>query len=273
MSEVGKLNKIANTIRQDVIKMVAHANSGHIGGALGLADIFAVLYFHVLNHKPKKPDWKNRDKLLLSNGHTCAVRYSAMARSGYFPVSELKTFRKLGSRLQGHPSLHDLPGVESSSGSLGQGLSIAVGMAIAAKINNEDHRIFCVTSDGDLNEGSSWEAINAAHKWELNNLIAIVDRNYIQISGNSEDVWPLESLKKKFEAHHWQVIETDGNDIKRLLGVFERIKKNKSKKPIVVIARTILGKGVSFMENNYAWHGKPPSVEEAKQAISELENG
>lgn len=270
MKEVERLKSKASIIRQDIIGMVSEAKSGHVAGALGLADIFSVLYFHVLKHDPKKPDWEERDRLILSNGHVCAGRYSAMARRGYFPVKELKTFRDIGSRLQGHPSLKDLPGVESSSGSLGQGLSIAVGMALAAKLDKKNHRIYCIVSDGELAEGSSWEAINAANKWKLDNLIIIVDRNYIQIEGNTEDVWPLDPLDRKFEAYNLHVVKTDGNSIRRLLGVFDRVQHFRNK-ATVIIANTTPGKGVSFMENKHEWHGKPPSDKEAARALKELE--
>ncbi|MFH1589624.1 MAG: transketolase [archaeon] len=270
MKEVERLKAKAKILRQDIIRMISGSKSGHPAGALGMADIFAVLYFHLLKHNPKKPDWNDRDRLVLSNGHISAVRYSAMARSGYFSVKELKTFRKLNSRLQGHPSYKDLPGVESSSGSLGQGLSVAVGMALAAKLDKQNHRIYCIISDGELNEGSSWEAVNAANKWKLDNLIVIVDRNHIQISGNTEDIWPLEPLRKKFEAYNFHVVETNGNNIEKLLGAFERIKHYKGR-PIVLIAKTIPGKGVSYMENDYTWHGKVLSDKEAEIALKELE--
>ncbi|NQU98413.1 transketolase [Candidatus Woesearchaeota archaeon] len=270
MAEVRILKRRANAIRKDIIKMISEAGSGHPAGALGMADIFAVLYFSVLNHKPKRPDWLDRDRLVLSNGHICAVRYAAMAHRGYFPVKELKTFRKLGSRLQGHPSYLDMPSLESSSGSLGHGLSIAVGMALAAKLDNKNYKVYCVVSDGELNEGSSWEAVNAANKWALDNLIVIVDRNYIQISGRTEHVWPLDPLDKKFESYDWNVLEVDGHDIHKLLSVFERANKVKGK-PVVIIANTVPGKGVPFMENDYEWHGKPPSKQEAEFALLELE--
>ncbi|MBU1603694.1 MAG: transketolase [Nanoarchaeota archaeon] len=268
--DVKELKLMANTIRQDIIRMVSNANSGHPAGALGMADIFAALYFKVLNHNPKKPDWVDRDRLVLSNGHICAVRYSSMARSGYFPVSELLTFRKLNSRLQGHPSYNDLSGVESSSGSLGQGISVSVGMAIASRLDKKKNYVFCVSSDGDLNEGSSWEAINAAAKWKLDNLIVIVDRNYIQISGKTEEIWPLDPLDKKFESFNWKVYNIDGHNIKEIISTLKKAKKEKGK-PKVIIARTIIGKGVSYMENNHEWHGKPPNEEEAKKAIAELD--
>lgn len=269
MKEVERLKKKANILRQDIIEMITRAKSGHPAGALGMADVFAVLYFHVMNHNPKKPGWDKRDRFVLSNGHISTVQYSAMARSGYFPVRELKTFRKLNSRLQGHPSRNDLPGVENSSGSLGQGLSVAVGMALAAKLDKQDHKIYCVVSDGELDEGSSWEAINAAHKWKLDNLIVIIDRNFIQICGHTEKVWPLEPLRQKFEVYRWHVIETDGNNIKRLLGVFDRVQHYKGK-PTVIIAKTVPGKGVKFMEHKAEWHGRPPTEEEAEKALKQL---
>ncbi|MBC8494889.1 transketolase [archaeon] len=269
MEEVGHLKYRANAIRQDIIKMISNAGSGHPAGALGMADVFAVLYFHVLNHDPKNPSWEERDRLILSNGHICAARYSAMAHSGYFPIKELKTFRKIDSRLQGHPSYEDLPGVESSSGSLGQGLSIAVGMALTAKLDNANHKVYCILSDGELDEGSVWESINAANKWNLDNLIVILDRNNIQISGDTEKVWPLNPLRKKFEAFNWEVLDVDGNDVMKLVGVVDRVNHLKGK-PIIVIANTVPGKGVSFMENKAEWHGKPPAKDQALYALKEL---
>lgn len=269
MEEVGHLKYRANAIRQDIIKMISNAGSGHPAGALGMADVFSVLYFHVLNHDPKNPSWEERDRLILSNGHICAARYSAMAHSGYFPIKELNTFRKIDSRLQGHPSYEDLPGVESSSGSLGQGLSIAVGMALTAKLDNANHKVYCILSDGELDEGSVWESINAANKWNLDNLIVILDRNNIQISGDTEKVWPLNPLRKKFEAFNWEVLDVDGNDVMKLIGVFDRVNHLKGK-PVIVIANTVPGKGVSFMENKAEWHGKPPAKDQALYALKEL---
>ena len=265
------IKEIRNIIRKDILKMIFKANSGHPAGALGMADVFSVLYFHEMEHEPRNPYWIDRDRLVLSNGHICPVRYSAMARSGYFHPHELKTLRRLGSRLQGHPSYVDLPAVESSSGSLGQGLSIAVGMALAAKLDKKDYKVYCVMSDGELDEGSSWEAINAAHKFGLDNLIVIVDRNFIQISGETEGIWPLEPLDKKFEAHNWNVLKSSGHDFNELLEVFETA--NNSDKPVVIIAKTVPGKGVSFMEGRFEWHGRPPNKEELKQALLELKNG
>lgn len=268
MNEKG-LKLKANDLRQHIVKMVHNASSGHLGGALGLADIFAALYFKILKHDPNKPEWKQRDRLVMSNGHACAVLYASMAESGYFPVKELMTFRRIRSRLQGHPAMHHLPGIETSSGSLGQGLSMAVGKALAAKIDKQKHRIYAVISEGDLDEGNTWEAINATSKWKLDNLITIIDRNNIQICGETEDVWPLEPLDKKFKSFNWKVIKINGNNIKSVL---EALKKStKIKVPVAIIAKNTLGKGVSFMENKSCWHGKAPNEEELKKAMEELQ--
>jgi len=264
-----ELSLMANTIRQDIVTMVSVANSGHPGGALGMVDIFSALYFQVLKHKPKSPSWKDRERLVLSNGHICAVRYSAMARAGYFPVKELSTFRKINSRLQGHPSYVDLMGVESSSGSLGQGLGIAVGMALANKLDKNRRRTYVVVSDGELDEGSSWEALVAASKWKLN-LTIIVDRNNIQISGKTNIVWPINPLNKKFKAFNINTLSVDGHNIQKFIDACATAKKKSG--PSVIIARTVLGKGVSFMQNQAKWHGKPPSHEELIKALEELHN-
>src|SRR3989338_1396701 len=260
----------ANSIRQDIIKMLVEAGSGHPGGSLGLTDIFTVLYFNLLKHNPKKPNWEVRDRLILSNGHVCPVRYATMAEAGYFPISELATLRKLGSKLQGHPSRLDLLGLELSTASLGQGLGVAVGMALAGKLKKQTHKIFCVTSDGEHDEGSTWEAIMGASKYKLDNLINIIDRNNIQISGFTHEIWPLEPLKAKYEAFGWKVFEIDGHNFKQLLSVFKQAEKVKNRS-VCIIAKTIPGKGVSFMENSYHWHGKTPNAEEANKALEELE--
>ncbi len=259
----------ANAIRQDIIRMLTEAKSGHPGGPLGLADIFTVLYFHTIRHDPKNPLWPERDRLILSNGHVCPVLYATLAHAGYFPKEELMTLRKLGSRLQGHPHRGVLPGVENSSGPLGQGLSQAVGMALVAKEAKQSWRVFCVMSDGEHQEGQTWEAILLAAKYNLGNLIAVIDRNFIQIDGKTEEVLPLEPFADKYRAFGWHVIEIDGHDIseiKRALDASGNIAK-----PTVIIARTIPGKGVSYMEHRYQWHGKPPNADEAKQALKELE--
>ena len=266
---IGQLKKIANTLRVDVIKMLAKAGSGHSAGSLGMADIFAALYFNILNHNPKKPLWAKRDRLILSCGHIVPIRYAAMARSGYFPVSKLMTLRKLGSPLQGHPSYVDMPALECSSGPLGQGVSVAVGMALGAKMNKQKHFIYCITSDGEHNEGQTWEAIMIAAKYKLDNLIFILDRNMIQIDGFTEDIMPLTHLHEKYLAFKWHVVQIDGNNMGEILKAINKIKKVKGK-PKVIIAHTVPGKGVKFMENKWEWHGRAPSEEEAKIALEEL---
>lgn len=279
LTKIKELKLMANTIRQDIILSLAEAKSGHSAGSLGMADIFTVLYFNVLTHNPKKPNWDERDRLILSNGHICPVRYAAMANCGYFPKRELMTLRKLGTRLQGHPSRVDLPGLELSTASLGQGLGVAAGMALAAKLNlpkskgnRQKYTIYCITSDGEHDEGSTWEAINAAQKYKLSNLINIIDRNNIQISGFTNEVWPLEPLKKRYEAHNWKVFEINGHDFKQIISTFKKAKNTakKTNSPVCIISYNIPGKGVSFMENQYIWHGKAPSDQEAKKALSEL---
>ncbi|OGY42292.1 MAG: transketolase, partial [Candidatus Buchananbacteria bacterium RBG_13_36_9] len=255
---IQKLKKMANTLRQDVIKMLSEAGSGHSAGSLGMADVFSALYFKILNHKPKKPNWPNRDRLVLSCGHIVPIRYAAMARSGYFSIKELKTLRKLGSRLQGHPSYIDLPGLECSSGPLGQGVSVAVGKALAGKMNRKKYFVYCITSDGEHDEGQTWEAIMTAAKYKLDNLIFILDSNKIQIDGYTKDIMPLEALKAKYEAFNWFVIETDGNDMDKIIKALEIVKRAKGQ-PKVIIAKTVPGKGVNFMENKWEWHGKVPS--------------
>ncbi len=270
ISSIKKLKLLANAIRQDTIKSLLEAGSGHSGGPLGMADVFTALYFSVLNHDPKNPKWDKRDRLVLSNGHICPVRYVAMAHAGYFPREELKTLRKLNSRLQGHPHNLSLPGLESTSGPLGQGISIAAGMAYAAKMDGKTHRVYCIDSDGELNEGQAWEAFLFAAKNKLSNLTAIIDRNNIQIDGFTEDIMPLEPLREKFEAFGWHVIETDGHNLRHIIDACEE-SKAVYEKPTCIIAHTIPGKGVSFMEKNFEWHGKPPNADEAKRALEELE--
>lgn len=269
LTKLKNLKLMANSIRTDIVSMLYHAKSGHSAGPLGLAEIFTALYFNLLKHNPEKPKWISRDRLILSNGHVCPVQYSAMARSGYFNLRELNTLRKFGSRLQGHPHRLDLPGLELSTASLGQGLGAAVGMALAARIDKRKHTVYCVSSDGEHNEGSTWEAINAAQKYKLNNLINIIDCNNIQISGYTHDVWPLESLKKKYESFNWKVFEINGHDFKQILSSVRKAKKINH--PVCIIAYVTPGKGVSFMENKYEWHGKAPKDVEALQALLELE--
>ena len=269
---IPQIEKKANEIRKDIIKMLVAAGSGHSAGPLGMADIFAAFYFAILNHDPKNPFWPERDRLILSNGHICPVRYAAMAESGYFPVTELKTLRKLGSRLQGHPERLRLPGVETTSGPLGSGLAQASGYAYAARMDGARFRVYCVTSDGEHQEGNHWEAVAFAGKYNLANLTAIVDRNNIQIDGFTEDVMPLEPLVEKYKAFNWHVIEIDGHNIQEIIDAVNEARAV-YENPTVIIAHTIPGKGVSFMENKFEWHGKVPNPEEAKIALEELRKG
>lgn len=267
--KVKLLEKLANTIRQDIISSLLEAGSGHSAGPLDLADVFTALYFHVLHHRPKKPQWADRDRLILSCGHVCPVRYAAMARAGYFPLAQLKTLRKLGSPLQGHPELHKLPAIENTSGPLGQGSSVAVGVALAANMDGKKWRTYCVLSDGEHQEGQVWEAIMFAGKNKLNNLTFIVDRNNIQIDGFTEDVMPLEPFAEKYRAFNWHVIEIDGHNIREIVDACEQAKRI-YEKPTVIIAHTIPGRGVEFMEKKYEWHGIPPNAEQAHLALYEL---
>ncbi len=264
------LEQKANLIREDVIRMLERAGSGHSAGPLGLADIFTALYFDILNHDPKHPDWPERDILILSNGHTVPVRYAAMAEAGYFPKVELLTLRQLGSRLQGHPERVRLPGLETTSGPLGSGLSQACGIALALRMDKATHRwVYVVMGDGEQDEGNVWEAAMLAGKYKLSNIIAITDRNNIQIDGPTETVMPLEDLKAKWEAFGWHVLEIDGNDIEAVVDACA-MGRAITEKPTMIIALTVPGKGVDFMEYDYHWHGTPPNHEQAKQALKEL---
>ncbi|CAN5326073.1 transketolase [soil metagenome] len=265
-----ELELIANKIRIDIIKMLVAAGSGHSAGPLGMADIFTAFYFEILNHDPINPEWVERDRLILSNGHIVPVRYAAMAESGYFDVKELKTLRKLGSRLQGHPERTKLPGLETTSGPLGSGLAQAAGIAYASKMDDKRFRVYCAMSDGEQDEGNTWEAAMFVAKYKLSNLTAIVDRNKIQIDGNTENIMPLEPFADKYRAFNWNVIEIDGHNFKEIINAVDKA-KSVYDKPTVIIAHTIPGKGVSFMENKFEWHGKPPTKEEAVLALKELE--
>lgn len=267
---IEKLEEKANSIRKDIISMLEHAGSGHSAGPLGLADIFTALYFDVLKHDPKKPDWDQRDILLLSNGHCVPVRYATMAEAGYFNKKELLTLRQFGSRLQGHPERTKLPGMENTSGPLGSGLSQAVGMALGLRMNKQHHRwVYVVMGDGELNEGNIWEAAMLAPKYKLNNIIGIIDRNNIQIDGPTESVVPLEDLKAKWEAFGWHVIEINGNDIEAVIDACA-MGRAIVEKPVMIIAHTVPGKGVDFMEYDFHWHGMPPNHEQAKAALHQL---
>jgi transketolase len=264
------IERKAYDIRQDIIRMLEHAKSGHSAGPLGLADIFAALYFDILKHNPKDPDWDKRDILLLSNGHCVPVRYAAMAEAGYFDKKELMTLREYGSRLQGHPERTKLPGLEHTSGPLGCGLSQAAGMALAMRMNNDLHRwIYVVMGDGELNEGNIWEAAMLASKYKLNNVIGIIDRNNIQIDGPTESVMPLEDLKAKWESFGWHVIETNGNNVEEFIDACAMARAI-VEQPVMIIAYTVPGKGVDFMEYDFHWHGAPPNHEQAVKALHEL---
>ncbi|HBQ50849.1 TPA: transketolase [Candidatus Daviesbacteria bacterium] len=267
--DIHKLEEKAVLIREDIIKMLLEAGSGHSAGPLGMADIFTALYFNVLNHDPTKPDWEDRDRLVLSNGHICPVLYATLAHAGYFPVSELKTLRKLGTRLQGHPHRSTLPGLETTSGPLGSGLSQACGMALAGLMDKKKWWVYCLTSDGEHDAGNTWEAIMWAGKNKLNNLTVIIDRNNIQIDGFTENIMPLEPLKQKYEAFGWHVLEIDGHNFEEIIDSCNKA-KTIFNQPVCIIAHTIPGKGVDFMEKDYKWHGIPPDEKQAKQALHEL---
>lgn len=257
--ELKTLEEKAIEIREDIIKMLIEAGSGHSAGPLGMADIFTALYFDILKHDPKNPDWEDRDRLVLSNGHICPVLYATLAHAGYFSHSELKTLRKLGTRLQGHPHRSALPGLETTSGPLGSGLSQACGMALAGRIDNAKWRVICLMSDGEQDAGNTWEAVMLAGKYKLHNLTALIDRNNIQIDGFTEDIMPLENLRAKYEAFNWHVIEIDGHNFEEIIAAFNQA-KSIFEKPTVIIAHTIPGKGVAYMENDYKWHGTPPGI-------------
>ena len=266
------LEKKANDIRRSIIEMLVTAGSGHTAGPLGMADIFTALYFHLLKHDPRDPNWPDRDRLVLSNGHVCPVLYATMAHAGYFPIEELKTLRKFGSRLQGHPHREWLPVLETSSGPLGAGLSQAVGMALAEKMDHGEVStkfIYCLMSDGEHDAGNTWEAILLAGRERLRNLIAIVDRNNIQIDGFTEEVMPLEPIADKWRAFNWQGIEIDGHNFEEINNAVGQAKATFGK-PSVIIAHTIPGKGVGMFERRYEWHGKPPTRAEGDLAIKEL---
>jgi transketolase len=263
------LTQKAITVRQLIIKMLHEAGSGHPGGALGMTDVFVTLYFNLLNHDPKKPLWEGRDRLILSNGHICPVQYACLALSGYFEIDKLATLRKLGTALQGHPKRGALPGIETTSGPLGEGLSQAIGFSLAAKMDNKSYYTFCITSDGEHQEGNTWEAIMFAGKNKLSNLINIVDKNNIQIDGNTAEIMPIDPLRLKYEAFNWHVLEINGNDINEVYNAILNAKEVKNA-PVAIIANTVPGKGVDFMENNYLWHGKAPNDAEAKSALQQL---
>lgn len=268
--EQSDLAFLSASIRRRVIESLAAAGSGHLGGSLGLADLFTCLYFSILRHDPLNPGWPDRDRLILSIGHVAPVLYATLAEAGYFPPEEMMTIRKLGSRLQGHPARdHQLPGIELSAGSLGQGLSVSVGLALAAKMDRASWRVFSIHGDGELQEGSIWEAAMSASHYHLDNLTAIVDRNGLQIDGNTESVMGLEPLAEKWHAFGWQVFACDGNDHTDLLATLQAA-ISFTEKPCVVLAHTRMGKGVASIENDYRWHGKAPDATQARSFIQQL---
>lgn len=267
--KVKELEEKANKVRQLIIESLVEAKSGHSAGPLGMADIFVALYFHILHHDPRRPNWEERDRLILSNGHICPVRYATMALAGYFPIKELKTLRKFGSRLQGHPERLRLPGTETTSGPLGSGLGQAAGLAYAARMDGAKWRTYCLMSDAEQGAGVTYEAMLFAGKYKLSNLIGVIDRNNIEIDGMTEDIMPLEPLRAKYEACNWHVIEVGGHNMEQFVDAVEEAKAI-HEKPTVIIAHTIPGRGVSFMENKFEWHGIPPKPEEAEIALREL---
>ncbi len=279
-ADVTRLELTANHIRQSIIEMLVEAKSGHTAGPLGMADIFTLLYFEVLKHNPKNPDWADRDRLILSNGHICPVLYATLAHAGYFEIAELLTLRKFGSRLQGHPHREALPGLETTSGPLGSGLSQAVGMALAERMDNpySSKYFYCLAGDGELNEGQIWEAAMLAGKEKLHNLIMIIDRNGIQIDGYTKDVMPLEPLAEKFESFNFDVQEVDGHNIRAMNDAIGKAQAVYGQ-PSVIIAHTIASKGVDVFERDFRWHGNPPGKgpedrvpkgEQAKVALEKL---
>jgi transketolase len=268
-SDISMLEGKAEAIRETILSMLVAAGSGHTAGPLDMADIFAAFYFHILNHDPKNPDWPERDRLILSNGHIVPVRYAAMAHAGYFPVEECQTLRKFGSRLQGHPERERMPGMETTSGPLGEGLSQGAAIAYAFRMNKMPQRVYVLMGDGEQDEGMVWEAAMWTGKNKLSNLTAVIDRNNIQIDGMTEDVMPLGDLRGKYESFGWHVLEVNGHDIAAFIAAVEEA-KSIYEKPTVVIAHTIAGKGVAEIETDYRWHGKPPTADEAKRFLKEV---
>ena len=273
INNVAELKSMSAEIRKDIIRMISAAGSGHTGGSIGLADILTALYFNVISYNPKNPKWEDRDRLILSIGHVAPVLYATLAHAGFFSKDELITLRKLGSRLQGHPSKDTgLPGIEISTGSLGQGLSVAVGMALAAKADKKKHRIYSIHGDGELQEGSIWEAAMSASFYKLNNITAIIDRNNCQIDGHTSDVMELEPLDEKWRAFGWDVVECNGHNFTEIIKSCNYAMKTVFK-PTVIIAKTKMGKGIKSIEDDFLWHGKAPTPEEAEKFIKEIEKG
>lgn len=269
LNGVEELEKMANTVRKGIIEEVYNGQSGHPGGSLSVADILTVLYFHELNIDEKNPKWEDRDRVVLSKGHCSPALYSCLANRGFFPVEDLKTFRKIDSYLQGHPDMNKIPGVDMTTGSLGQGLSAAVGMAIAGKMDKKDYRVYCILGDGEIEEGQIWEAAMSAKKYALDNLCVIVDNNNLQIDGTIEEVMSPYPIDEKFKSFGFEMIKIDGHNMQEILDAFD-VAKHVKGKPVCIIAKTIKGKGVSYMENQVGWHGKAPNEEQYKMAMEEL---
>ena len=263
------LKSRADVVRRDIVEMVYRANSGHVGGSLGAADLLVTLYHHLMQHDAQNPGWAGRDRFIMSKGHCTPVYYAVLADCGYFPRKDLETFRRPGSHLQGHPYHPKTQGVDASTGTLGLGISTGVGMALAAKLKSEKHTVYIVCGDGEIQEGQAWEAAMFANKYHLDNVIAFVDRNYLQTDGNSEDIMPLDPLAAKWEAFGWRTFEIDGHDYREIAATVEKA-KNLRGKPTMIIAKTIKGKGVSFMENAVEWHGTPPNQQQYERAMGEL---
>lgn len=269
IKNVEELKSVAKTVRGDIVSMLTESRSGHPGGSLSAADILTTLFFSEMNINPEDPKDENRDRFVLSKGHAAPVLYSVLARRGYFPAEELNTLRKIGSRLQGHPSMRYLPGIDMSTGSLGQGISASVGMALAGKIDNKDYRVYTLLGDGELEEGQVWEASMSASHYKLDNLTAFIDFNGLQIDGDITKVMNPSPIDEKFKAFGWNVLVIDGHNIEQILDSIEKAKECKGK-PTVIVCNTIKGKGVSFMENQAAWHGTAPSKEQCEQALAEI---
>jgi len=272
-ASVAELKDIARDLRKKTITMIYKAQSGHPGGSLSVADFVTALYFREMNINPKNPKWADRDRFVLSKGHVCPIQYSALASLGYFDLDVLDTLRKEGSILQGHPDMKKCPGIDISTGSLGQGFACGVGIALAGKNDGKDYRVFVVLGDGECQEGEIWEAAQIANKYQLDNVIAFVDYNNLQIDGTCDEVMPNLDLGKKFEAFGFEVYEIDGNDMEQIVDTLDVIREAKNGKPKCIYAHTIKGKGVSYMENECKWHGAAPNQEEYEQAMAELEGG
>lgn len=268
---VKELERIAKEIRIEIVKSIYRAGSGHLGGSLSATDILTALYFEKLRIKPKEPDWPGRDRFILSKGHAGPALYTTLAMRGYFPVKELETLRKMGSRLSGHPACFKTPGVEMTSGSLGQGLSVGLGMRLAGRVKGEDYRVFVLLGDGEIQEGQVWEAAMAAAQFKINNLIAIVDYNRVQLDGTVGEIMEVEPLAAKWRAFNWEVLQADGHNLNEILSALDQAIERSKEGPVVLIARTVKGKGVSFMEGKADWHGKVPTEEEFRQALAELD--